>query len=177
MTAVLLVFLTLVGCGVETSEHLGCLDEEDCRDQRLCVDRICVFAEEAETMERAETLADRIFLSLKRSDLRYYMSAWPTVEDLEWGFEDMTFTRLAGLESELENKFVRLLAEYDFSMAEFKSFEAGVYLPIPEGENLAVRDLDSLKNSTLRFTDRGESHTINIGRLVRLRGRWRLLEL
>ena len=177
LTAILLVFLSLIGCGLETSESMGCLDEEDCRDQRICVDHICVFAEEAETMERAETLANRIFLSLKRSDQRYYMSVWPTVEDLEWGFEDLTFTRLAELESELENEFLRIIVEYDFSSAEFESFEAGLYLPIREGENLARRDLDILKNSTLRFTDRGESHTINIGRLVRLRGRWRLFEL
>ena len=67
--------------------------------------------------------------------------------------------------------------ERDWSSAQFVKFEAGRSVPIPAGNDRAKRDLDHLTGSKVLVRIGGQTVTLPIADLVRLRGRWRLFRL
>ncbi len=185
---VLALLIACTSCQVENAPDAGgCRRDTDCQGERVCVDRICRFPEEAETVERAEVVVRRIFDALVADQERYYMGAWPLSGDLTWGFdlvneddtnpeagvEEIVTTR----ENNLAGDFTEARRRRDWDGAEFVRFDPGLYKPIAQGEQRAIRDLERLSESTLVYKRNGVEKSFGIKELIRLRGRWKLFDL
>lgn len=181
-----LVIALLSACQIESPDLTsGCTSDEDCRLERVCVDKICVFTEEIREEDKAEDIARKIFSSLIQKEPRIFAVTIPQKDDLNWGFDWIsdynpaisTIDRYDQLLFKLEDDFYDLLLKNDFSDAEFVNFEPGYYVPIPQGYDKAIRNLDSLKNSKIVYSKNNQTYRVNIARLVKLRGRWKVFYL
>ncbi len=179
---ILLFLFPVAGCDKLTPGEFpgsGCVSDADCREGRVCRDRICLYPEEAERLEPAEALARRVLESLAESEPRRFVVALPLEEDYRWAFrtesyagspEDTHARREAGLLS----LFAEMAESGAYEGAEFVSFTAGRYAPVPEGREDSLRGLDRLVDSRVRYRKGGEEKEMLLGQLIRFRNRWRL---
>ncbi len=183
---VLISIFLLLSCGVEKDEiGVGCISASDCGEERLCVDRVCRFAEDAELISPAERTALVVFQSLKEKTAAHFDMALPLLEDYGWGFDlsgDGLYNeqQLAFMNEHRDGLYAdydQLLEKIDLRNAEYVSFTPGVYQPVPEGEQRAIRDLDCLLDSWVTYELEGETRSLIIRRLIRLRDRWCLFDL
>jgi|GEM_PF-6282429 len=186
--AIFLISLVLVplSCGVEKDEiGYGCTADADCAGERVCVDHVCRYSEDAESISPAERTALIVFQSLKEQTITHFDLALPLLEDYGWGFDlsgDGLYNeqQLAFMNEHRDGLYAdydKLLENMDLSAAEYVGFSPGAYQTIPEGQQRAARNLESLINSRITYQVDGESKNITITRLVRLRDRWCLFDL
>ncbi len=181
------MMLLFLGCQVDASSiNDGCVEDRQCEADRICMDHICLFPEDAERMEPAEQVGLRLTTALKTAQVRYLAASWPLETDYSWGFqfdEEASYNQFlldwhqAEIEQKLSEDFSQLLEWYDYESCEFIRFEPGRYRPLPLGEEYARRSLDRLVDSSLLIQIDDEQVDVPIAQLVRLRGRWRLFRL
>jgi len=183
---ILLVIFSISACQVAgQSVTGGCISDDDCKTDRLCVDKVCVFTEDLSKMEPADDIAQKAFRGFLESDPRIFAVTVPSVEDLDWGFDWLSdhdssitnFTRRDQLLTTLEEDFYAILKASDFSGAEYIRFEPGQHRPIPKGTDKALLGLESLDNSKIIYSKDGQEHQLNIRRIIRFRGRWKIFKL
>ncbi len=179
------VFLT--SCGVDTdSTGDGCQSDSDCDQSRVCADHVCRYTSDSENIIPASETAEIIFDSLKRNMPKRYELSWPQQSDYAWGFslsysegifDEQQLQLMMSHQDGLIEDYDKLMEKLDLSEAEFTGFEPGIYKPIPEGEQRALRDLDMLKGSILSYELAGEKKTLLIEKLIMLKNRWCLFDL
>lgn len=190
MPVLFLTALLVFSCQIEKSDITsGCKSDSDCRDGRVCLERICTYPYEAELLEPASETARKLFLSLSYGSVPNFKSLWMIDEDYDWGFdlggssddpgerEENRDMIIEQLEDELLEDFSKILEERDFEGAEYVRFEPGSYAPIPKGRERAIMPLDRLKASRIVYQKEGREKKLAVAQLIRLRGRWRLFRL
>jgi hypothetical protein len=183
----LILSLALCACQIERQgAGAGCDSDAQCRDGRVCLDRICRFEEEAASYNTAQTCAWALAASLSIAEPRAFATIIPTEQDLDWAFDwreeigpqtGLSLTRKDQLEVALYEDFGELAQTGDYAGGKLVEFLPGESVPIPQGENLALRDLDTLVDSTAIIEVDGNQRELRIQRMIRLRGHWRLFRL
>lgn len=177
-----LLLLPLLACGdSDEIASAGCRDDGDCAEGRLCRDLYCVFSEQADRLEPAETVARQVVSALEQGLFSELEPLLPSEADLAYGFDFEEWERLnrrEGLKEILRSDFSdwRDLGPWDRTTG-FR-FDPNRTRSIPAGSHHAKIPLDRLPEPILMVSFDGEEESeLILFQLVRLRGRWRLFPL
>jgi len=178
--------LLAFSCNDEVGQTGGCTRDDECRFGRVCMDRLCLYPEEAQTAERLDIPLKRVLDALAAGNLNYLAASWPTDDDDDWAFDFSTgpgnaeYNRRELLRQRTEKlaaDFESLGQSRDFGGAEYLGYEAGTLVPIPPGKEHARRGLASLKDTVILYRRDGVEQRLTVSRLLRMRDRYRLFEL
>lgn len=181
-------FVLLAGCSVQPGlATSGCASDSQCKDGRVCADRICSYPEDLARRNAAQHLGEVLLRALAQGEPRIFASTWPDAADYAWAFD---FSPIAGdplgealiakRTQSLTDDFGALLGGGgDWTQASFTRFEPGRSRPIVAGTEHAKRNLERLEDSRLYFKVPGveEERMVTISSVLLLRGRWRLFRL
>lgn len=182
-TATLLVAVWLLAsCAVQTTSATnGCAGNNECKDGRVCADRLCTYPEDLARRQAARHVGEGLLKALAAGEPRYFASLWLDAQDYAFAFDFPPSDNPAvAREQALTEEFAALLRSgRDWSRVSLTRFEPGASRPIPAGSEHAKQNLARLQGSRLYFKEPGVEgeQVLLISDLLLLRGRWRLFRL